>query len=106
MTKEEILAMEADLDLDFQVDIKVMDGKGGYLACPAYSKDISVAWLVVEKMQEQGLAKTFTLYWGKGWWCFFEYYDLAGNPIYATRGKTVPEAICKAALLTKLGGKK
>lgn len=105
MTKEEIWAMEAGLDLDFQVDIKVMAGKGGYLGCPGYSTDISATWQVVEKMLfgKWRYDLSFNEREQKHEARFIKYRKaLDYIAVFAHSQDKLPEAICKVALLAKL----
>jgi len=131
MTKEEILAMEAGQELDVLVAEEIfgievewdyalwdVDKQCGKLpfrkgaprtvlgpmahsvsnTIPGYSIDISAAWQVIEKM------RTLDTYIeiGNGWQPE-EYWWVRLKPeeIYAW-GKILPEAICKAAVLTRL----
>ncbi len=116
MTKEEILAMEAGADLNRLVAVEVMDlfcvYEPPYLAWPdreywydmdgrpasvgLYSMSISSAWEVVEKMPppfqiHRCLDNTY--------WVIFGFDGWMTSHVEA---KTAPEAICKAALLTRL----
>lgn len=117
MTREEILAMEPGVELDFWIAEKVMgwtkgyedDGTmywaTGYTAMPgnwAPSKNMAAAWEVVEEMVGQGfdvnLSSTILtsdfidVSWGVSFWRY-------GAWPKAT-ARNMPEAICKAALLT------
>ena len=75
-----------------------------------YSTDISVAWQIIGKMSEDGWrvriterAESINQHWGV---CFVDYRikDLkkADRPVKCAFHQEVPEAICKAALLTRL----
>lgn len=68
---------------------------------PYYSKDISAAWEVVEKMKErfgdvQVLANNFTRH--PGWWeCSIE-HAIRDEVLACVEAETAPHAICLAAL--------
>ncbi len=125
MTKEEILAMGADDDLDRLVAVEVMDlfcvYEPPYLGWanreywydmygrPAnvrgYSTDILSAWRVVEKLTDQNLFCSLDYLReqhsrdGRGdWRCRV----VQGVKIEFVCANAAPEAICKAALLAKL----
>jgi len=113
MTKEEILAMEAGIELDGWVAEEVMGIKTlvraglitGEDEVPllAYSEDISAAWQVVDRMEELGFYFRLDS-WG------VEFYassvDMSKNTVTfgALASRLVCEAICKAALLAKMEG--
>lgn len=108
MNKEEILAMEAGRKLDNFVAHFVTNWIGDITLCPHYSEDISVAWPIAVKM---GLG-LFPLN-NKDWACCKAshiYHVEIGQDHYADPTLVIcqeaPEAICKAALLTKAGGDK
>ena len=138
MTKEEILAMESDDGLNAAVAEMMGDDlehqwtggapKSGVRYCtrcgtpdwsPAaerhcsvklYSKDISVAWLVVEKMKEDGYNLRLEYFSEKLDWTpkdnltqvVFSGYQ--GYYFDGIKGNIeIPEAICKAALIARLG---
>lgn len=117
--REQILGMKAGRELDAHVAEKIMNWRkdrkpGGYWYAPnqpnlgrhsppQYSTDIAAAWEVVEHMQSKADDWDF-LYFGpatgennwRGWHCnFLDDRTLAF-------GDTMPEAICKAALLAVL----
>ena len=121
MTKEEILAMEAGRELNALVDEEIMHtsyelyGRKFYGAGKefplAYSTDISAAWQVVDKMSQDGWririterAESSKQHWGV---CFIDYRikDLrrVDRPVKCAFHQEIPEAICKAALLARLG---
>jgi len=130
MTKEEILAMEAGRELDIKVAKEVfncfliIEGNNVGCGCPnkphkdfskpfyelslmPYSTDISAAWQVAEKMVSSGYAFCFD--WASGKVatvirCIFEenFSKAESEESEWIDGKTAPEAICKAALLTRL----
>jgi len=90
-------------------DITERDGDkypfGWWRGLPAYSIDISAAWQVVEELAEQNLFCSLDYlreqHWrdGKGdWRCRV----VCGVKIEFAVAKEAPEAICKAALLTKI----
>ena len=118
MTKEEILAMQPGRELNAQIArllgrpvYKNREGRwlirtgSKSLDSPPlpYSTDISAAWQVVERM----IAEGFMFYLRgdiklEGWECNI-YKAVPAN--YPVRWfEAAPEAICKAALLTKLEG--
>lgn len=102
MTKEEILAMEAGGKLDRLIEQEIMGGSAliERILPYHYSKGISAAWRVVEKMD--------TL----GYWCHIHSFptrmwSVRFAPPISGEGQSVDcpsveEAICKAALLAKL----
>ena len=68
---------------------------------PLYSRTISDAWLVVEKM-EGGEYQLYLVGPSKGspvWKCWFTLWEPGIQSWH--EGKTAPEAICKAALKAK-----
>lgn len=114
MTKEEILAMEAGLQLDILVAEEILGYKiyAGATAStaenvlvtsrvPRYSTGISSAWQVVEKMIENGWSYhgfsslTFPFSGCE----FIKELCVSAAPCNLTEAKSMPEAICKAALL-------
>ena len=107
MAKEEILAMKAGLDLNLLV-CKVVFGNKTFGSVRPYSTDISAAWQVVERMIAQtsdfDIGSTIG---GSNLDKFFcKFYDVAENrylitATYTVTGRTIPEVICKAALLAK-----
>lgn len=109
LTREEILAMEPGDKLDEWVALKIMgfeksnlrDGwvRVGALATypKRYSKDISAAWEVLNKMIEKGAEVNVGFY--EQWDCSID-YPIDCN--WRETAKTAPEAICKAALLAVL----
>lgn len=118
MTKEEILAMEVGPELDLEVALKVI-GIIPYKA-ESYSTDILAAWQVVEKDGAWDIKKRFrphpddpALSGGRPTYqaiCFLsDYNEYEDELINKRTGRspwcwTLPEAICKAALLAKLEG--
>jgi len=117
MNKEEILATKpgSDRKLDSLVHEQIMhrtiptdhDITSRFCDCvPRYSTDISSAWEVVEEMKDKGWQ--FTLYTGID----LESDYCGGSKVNAVFSKpkhyikagvdATPEAICKAALITKL----
>jgi hypothetical protein len=119
LTRESIMSMQPGRELDIEIarllghDIQMIAAfqdeqpkariklDGGSIPVPHYSFVISAAWEVVE-------------HWGysarvgyQGTDCFCNImigFDDGGKPIYGDIDgcKSVPEAICKAALLAKL----
>jgi len=70
---------------------------------PGYSTDISAAWLVVEKLIDIHPQGDFHLEHLEDEWCCGWCYPPSGADLDNwICGKTAPEAICKAALLTRL----
>ncbi len=102
MTREEILAMEPGRELDKLVFIFVMGGRIPEPPLRArimnFSSDISASWEVVENMQKTNLVRLSV---NEG-----DYICKIGGDLlcYTSFGKTMPEAICKAALLAILPG--
>lgn len=98
MNNEEIFAMKAGKDLEDKIAKEVMDGKTAN-----YSKKISDAWSVVEKLKKMGWRidilsskqkeKVGGVKMVQGQPVSLGY--LAGN----VESDKLPEAICKAALL-------
>ena len=99
MNKEQILQLEAGIELDDAVHRKVMGRKEPSLMhpLPKYSADISAAWQVVKKVMSEGYSY-FSNYGDNKKWGV-TYAHSIGALVWAD---TIEEAICKAALLTKL----
>ena len=112
MNKEEILAMEAGIELDKLIATKVMgwQGKLDYSVFLfdskvyhkyRFSTSILAAWQVVEKLETDGYGHKHLKYSQNRdeeySWIFMQ----PGYGIFEATGKTIQEAICKAALLTK-----
>ena len=98
MTKEQILAMEAGSDLNWLICTEVFGGKTLGSVKP-YSTDISAAWQMVEKMvAEYGdfVIDYDDSYNGGKWSASVDKLRVG------VLAKTAEEAICKAALLTKI----
>jgi len=124
MTKEEILAMEAGEELSQKVAEEIMgecyhqhwDGDRDSIDClkcgesrfyhqrsQAYSTDISAAWPVVERMQEDKEAFYYLeLRYSRILHCWMAVFEHGNDQHEEIEGKTAPEAICKAALLAKV----
>lgn len=130
MNREEILAMKAGVELDKLIAERVLHrvvkswetfrGKPVYqmqvpsdygevyehLLC--YSTNISAAWHVKEKLNGEGLLLTLTDLCPTGPLHRAEFWGYMGLVPTKMFGKaeadSVPEAICKAALLTRLKG--
>ena len=107
MTKKEILAMVPGDELDRLVHEDVMeDTRPWFYGRFRYSGEISAAWLVVDKLAEQNLFCSIDYLReqhsrdGKGYW---RCRVVRGVKIEFAVAKEAPEAICKAALLAKLG---
>jgi hypothetical protein len=115
--RESIRAMQPGRELDALVEQYVFGNKvrwvqdlitdqypvsdqEGYIV-DYYSTDISVAWGVVEKMQENQW--DFTLKNHKRLVHKRQYEAIFGTP-YSAFAITAPEAICKAALLAVMEG--
>lgn len=110
MTKEEILAMGVGIELDNAVHQQVM-GKGGPTLIhplPKYSECISAVWPVVEELANDGKHNwLWSIHYAKNWatvdlCCSIGHGRNTGHSIPGVAGKTIPEVICKAALLAKL----
>ena len=115
MTKEEILIMEAGIELDILVAESIMGYQvfAGMTSATSpliittsqvlsYSRDISAAWQVVDKLKEEKLL-FIDIFWDyEAWFCRIE--DIDGKTIGASElaCDSAPEAICKAALLAKV----
>lgn len=121
MNKEEILAMEAGLELDMLVGQYVIgfedylkesgkrpvvrDGRYGknYFDLPNYSTDISAAWEVVEKLRETHCYKIYdygrNMHKNDPHHVTFSPSEKGWEHSNEARASTAPEAICKAALL-------
>jgi len=113
MTKDEILNMPAGREMDALIAsiffkdsyIHSVDSTNGLQRTfPFFSKDISAAWEVVEKLKKDGWSFTLTQhadplgdyvieFWRRD--NFMEDYD-------TIRENTAPLAICRAALLAHL----
>lgn len=119
MTKEEILAMESGVKLDYLVATKVMgyqpdkhrDGwvRLGELSMypKRYSTDISEAWKVIEVMKKRYFSEIAMCQLDNGAWGWMARFILAEGEPYWTKGyravaETAPEAICKAASMAAL----
>lgn len=118
MNKEEILAMKAGEELDELIERDIFDWKPKFKHGDVqefyrsdflpYSTNISSAWQVVEKITKE-LDYPFYLTYCKSiheedkqdWRATFALFVKGLIHVY-NDGKTAPEAICKAALLTKL----
>jgi len=115
MTTEEILALKAGRELNIRVAEAVMgrrytqdetfgdmevDSQMVYSSLQPYSEDISAAWQVIEKMKGYNPRIAFDTHSQK-WEATFNVgeADFTCPVVLAT---TVPEAICKAALLALL----
>ncbi|MDD5722688.1 MAG: hypothetical protein PHY29_02985 [Syntrophales bacterium] len=72
---------------------------------PLYSTDLSAAWMVVEKMMSLGYRYVMrSNFEGNGLhWCGFDHQEWAyRNPLHQSElCKSLPHAICLAALATK-----
>ena len=103
MTREEILGMEAGFALDTLVELHVFNHtKSMYLQAGPYSTDIKAAWEVVEKLVTSNKrVMIYNLIQGFKVKIFLS----TGEVIVNINAKTVPEAICKAALLAMLAEK-
>jgi len=107
LTRESIIAMEPGRKMDAEVALRVMGvkevtvvGHHYYIEpldkkLPAYSTDISAAWELINKAQSDGRA------WGMSMVNVSQEVDVQIGRGIAT-SNSVPEAICKAALLTTL----
>lgn len=110
MTREEILAMEPGIELDSLIAVKVMGWKlvnvghceectvdrGSEIDYFEPSSYISAAWEVVEKTQ--------TTYWVRMNSMMKDHFCGVGKPDmrWEYYGNSMPESICKAALLAVL----
>lgn len=128
MTREDILAMVPGPELDRLVATEVkgitpyidsegsfhnlyyVESKKAYRLIPKYSTDIAAAWEVVERINhhiiEISKREKIRGYVTYRVWVFtrsLEYPDECWDRLVQVEGKTAPEAICKAALLSKLG---
>ena len=115
MIKEEILAMKAGRELNIRVAEDIMGRKstkdeifgdmertsdGVFSTLQPYSEDISAAWQVMEKMKGYNPGITFDIHSQK-WEAAFSARE-ADFTCPVVLANTVPEAICKAALLALL----
>jgi len=92
MNEEEILATKAGIELDTLITTEFFPGD-----YHEYSTNISAAWRVVEKMRDYYPIIRFNQYSQK-----WEVEFLLGILVLTD---SVEEAICKAALLARLGEK-
>ena len=127
MKKEEILAMEAGKELDILIVKEIIGGVGdGYptVLSPtpsSYSTDISAAWQVVKALRNMKDEKGHQLLCclkihcdipGEAWDIHWSYSELSimedGHKDHKLPLSwfSLPEAICKAALLIKYSTKK
>jgi len=107
-TREQILSMEASYSLNELVAEKVMGiavtakrRRFEYVHVPSYSRDISAAWEVVEKMKKDGWGFTLEVWGDDVGYRDDQYeatYGFQKGP-HKARCDTAPEAICKSALL-------
>lgn len=68
-----------------------------------YSTSISAAWLVVDKLEHHEFRMINECHNGKWcWYCGIEQPEDLGEGFFSAQAERLPEAICKAALLTKL----
>jgi len=118
MNREEILAMEVGGNLNAEVGREIFgllqppfDDKKGYRSYPLYSVDTSAAWQGVEKMEQDGWKWDAIGRIGRRNIEPFKRFYFKPNkydPVYPLSsivwadGKQLPEAICKAALLTRV----
>jgi len=120
VTKEEILTIEAGRKLDGLVGQEVMGVKveypfgsrypyylreGKWDTVAPYSTDIKAAWEVVEKLRGHEF-RMHNEYHDEKWhgYCGIEQPEDLGEGYFSATAEYLPEAICKAALLTRLGG--
>lgn len=111
MTKEEILAMEVGIDLDCNISDVVFNGKTFPLfsGIKHYSTNISAAWQVWLAVTK-GAPEDWAIYSDSDGKVTVEHYhnDYKGDREEGCGDIEVnglfPEAMCKAALLAKLGG--
>ncbi|OKY77724.1 MAG: hypothetical protein BTN85_0192 [Candidatus Methanohalarchaeum thermophilum] len=98
MKDNEILDMESGRGLDNEIKEKVMNGEDGF-----YSRDISAAWNVVEKLNEGGWR--IDMVSSQEEKIVSGVKMIKGQPISLNylssnvKSNNLPEAICKAALL-------
>jgi hypothetical protein len=130
LSREEILAMEPGRLLDAEIAEKVMGwhtfspidttcdhavGAGGYRrnfafdpaddkqkVIPFYSRDISAAWEVVEKLKYEVTVKKYEAMSGYRYWARVNGADPNQFDEKIANCSTASEAICKAALLAVL----
>ncbi|WP_211750425.1 hypothetical protein [Paenibacillus sp. Marseille-Q4541] len=114
ITDEEILNLPPGRDLDAHVALRVMGFKEitivgkHYFTDPIdtklklYSTDISAAWEIVDKLKIQIIPQSI------GAPDQLSYLAIYNNEPFESKvevfGRTAPEAICKAALITVIGG--
>jgi len=105
MNEEEVLAMEAGIELDIAVHQKVVCRKASNLLhpLPKYSGNVLATWQVLRKLREE--------YWcieikiADGCRVIMELLRCLPIRVEVNAGtpfEKLPEAICKAALLTRL----
>lgn len=121
MTRDEILAMKPGRELDaiiinqimnwpvikneFYIGgaiVEISDKEGAAIEFCSPSKDMNLAYKVVEKMKQTHCITIGTDTGGRYYCCFTPF---GGNMVWTSHSTaSLPEAICKAALLAVLGG--
>jgi hypothetical protein len=90
--------------LDCEIDQKIFGiNLCAYLDIPHYSTDITAAFKVVDHLCENGFwfKCNYDFIPGEGAWAYFDWKGCAdARPLCRGNGKTIPEAICRAALMT------
>lgn len=101
MTKEKILAMKPGRELDLLVCVMVFDNKT-FGSVKPYSTDISAAWQVMKRLREESWCIEVRI--ADICWIVMELLRTPPVRVEVSAGThfdSLPEAICKAALLAK-----
>jgi len=105
MTRDELLELKPGRELDALVAEKVMgyithgqfrEKNGVRVMIDRYSTDIAAAWEVVEMFSYIDIHRYDDFF-------ACAIYPIGNSAVMRARGKTMPEAICKAALLAVMG---
>ncbi|MFD2703838.1 hypothetical protein ACFSVM_25745 [Paenibacillus shunpengii] len=116
ITDEDILNLSPGRDLDAQIALRVMGFKeitivGTYYftdpidtQLKSYSTDIKAAWEVVEKLRKQKIYLDIRVWPNE--YQVLPHYDENNKlkPELVVKLRSLPEAICKAAFLSVIGG--
>lgn len=109
MNRLEILSLEPGPDMDNIIHKEIMKLEKGWnhamLTLPLYSRDISSAWKVVDKMIDDGFMLELII--GPDGYTMATFFFVSEttsptNPNHQIVCDSAPEAICKSALLIKI----
>lgn len=104
MTRDEILAMPAGIEMDALVAAKIFEWHYGtyHPELKRYSTDISAVWEVVEKLRDKKRFSISDEPDNKIRCIFWWYPDGVEKRLEWAFASTAPLAICRSALLTTL----